>query len=437
MTNFFRKPIYCDSDRVTYIKPKITSARFFLIKEMLEQGFVAAQRQNWLEVSNLLAQLPQHKIDANKKQLLLTAEDWQTAFNLALRMLLQADFQHKWEIAKIFSLFGDRIVEPLSILALDPTVEAEVRWFICQILGNFPQQSVILVLVQLLQQSTNSELIAIAGKTLIKIGDRAVDALVELMSQPEYTLLAVQSLSYIRTAATITPLLTVTTHQDAELRGIAINALGSFHDSRIPPILLTALEDKGSRVRKEAAIALGFRADLCQEIDLVKHLQPLLYDLNLEVCRQAAVSLGRMGRDAANTALFEVLQAETTPASFKPDLIKALGWSRLASGITYLGQALLDASELVMQEIIVVLGRTSTLELKPQASQILTDFWQRQPQSALIKQSLATSLGELGDRSAKSILEQLATDGDRKVQLHAMSALRKLIANHNQSSPEK
>ena len=415
---------------MTYIKPKITSARFFLIKEMLEQGLAAAQSQNWLEVSNLLAQLPQNEIDANKKQLLLTAEDWQTAFNLALRMLLQADFQHKWEIAKTFPLFGERIVEPLSILALDPALEAEVRWFICQILGNFPQQSVILVLVQLLQQSTDSELMAIAGKTLIKIGDRAVDALVELMSQPEYTFLAVQSLSYIRTAATIMPLLSVTTHQDAELRAIAINALGSFHDSRISPVLLAALEDKASRVRKEAAIALGFRADLCQEIDLVKHLQPLLYDLNLEVCRQAAISLGRMGRDAANTALFEVLQAETTPASLKPDLIKALGWSRLASGITYLG-ALLDASELVMQEIIVVLGRTSTPELKPQASQILTDFWQRQPQSALIKQSLATSLGELGDRSAINVLEQLVTDSDRKVHLHAMSALKKLSSERD------
>ena len=411
---------------MTYIKPKVTSERSSLIKEMLEQGFVAAQRQNWLEVSNLLAQLPQSKTNNRKKQLVLSTEDWQTAFNLALKMLLQADFQHKWQIAKTFPLFGEQIIEPLSILALDPTVEAEVRWFICKILGNFPRQSVVLILVQLLQQSTDSELIAIAGKTLIKIGDRAVDALVELISEPEYTLLAVQSLSYIRTAATITPLLTVTTHKDPELRAIAINALGSFHDRRVPPVLLTALKDKASRVRKEAAIALGFRTDLCSEIDLVKHLQPLLYDLNLEVCRQAAVSLGRMGQDSANTALFEVLQAETTPASLKPDLIKALGWSRLASGITYLGKALLNASELVMQEIIVVLGRTSTPELKPQASQILTDFWQQQPQAALIKQTLATSLGELGDSSAKNVLEQLATDGDRKVQLHAICALKKL-----------
>ena len=417
---------------MTYIKPKVTSERYSLIKEMLEQGFIAAQRQNWLEVSNLLAQLPQSKTNANRKQLVLCGEDWQTAFNIALKMLLQADFQHKWQIAKTFPLFGEQIVEPLSILVLDPTVEPEVRWFICRILGNFPQQSVVLVLVQLLQQSNDSELIAIAGKTLIKIGDRAVDALVELMSEPEYTLLAAQSLSYIRTAATITPLLTVTTHKDPELRAIAINALGSFHDRRVPPVLLTALKDKASRVRKEAAIALGFRTDLCSEIDLVKHLQPLLYDLNLEVCRQAAVSLGRMGQDSANTALFEVLQAETTPASLKPDLIKALGWSRLASGITYLGKALLNASELVMQEIIVVLGRTSTPELKPQASQILTDFWQQQPQAALIKQTLATSLGELGDSSAKNVLEQLATDGDRKVQLHAISALKKLPSNKKQ-----
>ena len=412
---------------MTYIKPKKISA----LKQILEQGFVAAQRQNWQEVGKVLTQLPQNRNKAERK-FVLGDEDWHAAFNLASSMLLQADFQHKWEIAKVLPLFGERIIEPLGILALDPAQEAEVRWFACKILGNFDRQSVVLILVQLLQESTDSELIAIAGKTLIEIGDRAVDALTELMSQPEYTLLAVQSLSYIRTAATIAPLLDVATDRDAELRAIAINALGSFRDSRISPVLLSALEDKASKVRKEAAIALGFRADLCSEINLVEHLQPLLYDLNLEVCRQAAVSLGRMGRDEANMALFDVLQAETTPASFKPDLIKALGWSRLASGISYLERSLTGASELVMQEIIIVLGRTSIPELKPQASLVLTEFWQRQPQlSANIEQTLATSLGQLGRSSAKGVLDRLAQNSDRKVQLHAKSALKKLNVDRN------
>ncbi|MEO0012060.1 MAG: hypothetical protein RLZZ535_449, partial [Cyanobacteriota bacterium] len=160
---------------------------------------------------------------------------------------------------------------------------------------------------------------------------------------------------------------------------------------------------------------------------LVKHLQPLLYDLNLEVCSQAAISLGRMQQPSATTALFEVLQVDTTPVTLKLDLVKALGWSKLSSGIANLEKALANSSELIIQEIIIVLGRNGTLELKHQSAQVLITFWQQQQSlSASIRQALATSLGELGDRSAISVLEVLATDSDRKVQLHAISALKKI-----------
>jgi HEAT repeat protein len=426
---------------MAYIKPETTSNQSDLVQAVkvvpaiLQKGLEAAEQQNWLEVNNQLMQLPQKKAQGkaqhDQEVFLLAPKDWQLAYNIALKMLMEGDFPHKWEIAKIFPRLGQEVITPLNALALDETIEVEVRWFICQILGNFAQQSVVLTMVQLLQQSPESELIDMAGKTLSVIGDRAIDALVDLLSEPEYCLLAANSLAYIRSTATIPPLLAITAYEDAELRAIAINALGSFHDPRIPPVLIAALEDRASTVRKEAAIALGFRPDLCQEMNIVRHLQPLLYDLNLEVCSQAAISLGRMQRSTATKALFEALQAQTTPMSLKLDLIKALAWSKLSSGITYLEKALTDASELIIQEIIVVLGRTSTSELKSQSVQVLINFWQQslsapQSLSPTVRQALANSLGELRDRSAQPVLEQLATDSDRKVQLHAGAALKKL-----------
>jgi HEAT repeat protein len=417
---------------VTYIKPETTSNQSSDLQAILCQGLKATQNQNWSEVSNLLKQLPQkksdHQSDIVQEQFWLDPEDWQTVFNIALEMLIEGDFQHKWEITKTFPLLGSQIINPLNALVIDEMVEAEVRWFICQILGNFAEQSVVFSLVQLLKQSTDSELIIIAGKTLSKIGDRAIDALVELLSKPEYCLLAANALSYIRSSATITPLLAIATFEDAELRAIAINALGSFHDHRVPPVLIAALQDKASTVRKEAAIALGFRPDLCQTMNLVEHLKPLLHDVNLDVCSQVAISLGRMQQPNATNALSQVLTAETTPVSLKSDLVKALGWSKLSSGIASLEQALTNASELIIQEIIIVLGRVSTLELKYQSVQVLINFWQqRSSLSAPIRQALATALGELRDRSAQPVLEQLATDSDRKVQLHAVSALKKIV----------
>ena len=394
---------------------------------------MAAQQQHWLEVGNCLQQLPQKKNSLGKSEFVLDRKNWQTAFALVLEMLFEADFQHKWAVVKIFPLLGDKIIHRLNEMVLDETVDAEVRWFICQVIGNFPQHSVVITLVQLLQQTTDSELIEIAGKTLSKIGDNAVEALTGLVCKPEHSLLAVKSLSYIRTGATVAPLISIASHEDAELRAIAVDALGSFRDRRITPILIAALKDSASIVRKKATIALGFRRDLCQEINLVEELQPLLYDLNLEICRQAAISLGRMHSETATTALYEVLQADTTPASLKSDLIKALGWSQISSGIDRLEQALDNASESIVQEIITALGRITVEELKPQSVGVLMEFWQQQqPFSASIRQTFATALGELGDRSASSILEQLATDSDRKVKLHAVSAIKKLSSNSDQ-----
>ena len=406
---------------MTYIKPEANQS--LLVRQVLDLGLIAAQQQNWLEVSNQLKLLPQSKT----RLFTLNLKDWHTAFHLALKMLIEADFQHKWEITKVLPLFGNEIIEPLSTLALDKTVDFEVRWFICKVLGKFPYQKVILTLVQLLEETTNNELIDIAEKTLIEIGDRAVDALIDLLSQPKHRALAVRALAYIRTSQTIAPLLEISTASEPELRTIAIAALSSFRDARIPPVLIAALQDRASSVRKEAAIALGIRSDLCQELDLVARLKPLLYDLDLEVCRQTAISLGRMKQTEATTALFDVLQADTTPARLKFDLIKALAWSENASAIAYLEQTLNNASELVVREIIMVLGRITTPELKPIAAKALTSFWQSNRQcSSDIKQTLATSLGQLGCNYTRQVLEEIARDSDRKVKLHALSALKKL-----------
>lgn len=409
---------------MTYIKPETGSNQSSSVKQILTQGFSAAQQQNWLEVINQLKLLPQNKA----KEFCLADEDWYKAWDLALKMLVRADFQHKWAITKLLPLFGSKIVPPLNTLVLDDTLEVEVRWFICKILGNFPEQTVILTLVKLLQQTTDTELIAIAEKTLIEIGDRAIDALVDLLSQPEHRPLAVRALSYIRTPPTITPLLKVTSDPAPELRTISIKALGSFHDDRVPPVLIAALQDRASNVRKEAAIALGFRPDLCQELNLVTCLKPLLYDLNLEVCRQAAISLGRMKQEKAIVVLSEVLQTDTTPVGLKSDVVKALGWSETTWAVSCLQQALIDASEPIIQDIITTLGRISAPELKLKSARILLDFWhdrdrQYSPQT---KQNLAISLGELRDNLARPILQQLAQDSDRKVKLHAICALKKL-----------
>ena len=220
---------------------------------------------------------------------------------------------------------------------------------------------------------------------------------------------------------------------DCEIRVIALKAIGSFHDRRVPPILINALQDPAASVRKEAAIALGFRPDLCTELDLVSHLKPLLYDLNPQVCHQTAITLGRMKHESAITALNEVLSSQHTPLALKIDLVRALGWSEIDLALEYLQQALITEIDLVSREIITILGRISAANLQEKATQILVDFWNsvtENDRNPDLKQVLAMSLGELGKHQAKDTLKQLAEDNNSRVRLHAIAGLKKLIIDN-------
>lgn len=409
---------------MTYFQQQIQS---IAIENIIAQAIAAAGQKDWSSVTRYLQQLPQ---DRQKQELLLKKQNLREQVEqLALAVLYGGDFQQRWEIAKIFPLLGKQVVNLLIAIVEDEEVELELRWFVCRILGEFQEQTVIFALIDLIEQTEEEELAIAAAQSLAQLGTAAIEALSSLLAKPEYRLLAVRSLAHIRRRETITLLLQVVSDRQPEIRATAIEALGSFHDERIPPILIAALTDTASAVRKQAVIALGLRGDLCDELDLVNHLQPLLYDLDLEICRQSAIALGRTGSARAATVLFEVLQSSVTPTSFKLDLVRVLSWIETERALDYLARALTTENEPICQEIITVLGRVVEPSLKTKATRILIDFFdldsdkQKQPQ---LKQVLALALGELGKSQAASTLDLLAGDREKGVRLHAIAALQKL-----------
>jgi HEAT repeat protein len=412
---------------VTYFQPEIQP---IAIENIIAQAIVAAGQQDWSLVTRHLQQLPQDK----QKELLLNQHQKQQVEQLALAVLYGGDFQQRWEIAKIFPLLDKQVIAFLITIVEDEDIEIELRWFVCRILGQFPEQTVIFALVDLIEQTEEEELAVAAAQSLAQLGTIAIEALSGLLKKPESRLLAVRSLAHIRRQETINVLLQVVGDHQPEIRATAIEALGSFHDERIPPILIEALTDTASMVRKQAVIALGMRGDLCEELNLVNYLQPLLYDLDLEICRQSAIALGRMGSDSAAKVLFEVLCSSATPDPLKLDLVRVLGWLDTEQALDYLEQALYTEKETICQEIITLLGRVVEPNLKIKATQILIDFFNtdsNKQNQLQLKQMLALSLGELGKPEASFTLNVLAEDREKKVRLHAIAALKKLSENKN------
>ena len=396
----------------------------FPLTKTLHEAHLAAQQQNWLQVQWYLQQ-----ICVNQKLESIDLKIAQQAFDLALEVLLEGDFQQKWAITKFFPTLGKQVVLPLIAILEDETTDPEVHWFVVKILGEFPESLVIITLANIIQTTQEEDIRSIASETLAQIGKPAIEVLINLVEQPKYRLFAVRSLAHIRTIETIPPLLEATQDPKSEIRAIAIEALGSFHTDPIPSILIAALEDTSSLVRKEAVTALGFRQDMATQLNLIDHLEPLLYDINMSVCRQTAIALGRMHHQQSAKALFKVLQSSHTPLDLKLIIVRALGWSEIELALDYLQQTLPQAEKLVCQEIITVLGRVLEPKLKIKATEILIDFAYSETKKMSeyqLKAVLATSLGELGQTIAQDTVRELEQDPEPKVRLHAIAALKKL-----------
>ncbi|HEY9298430.1 MAG TPA: HEAT repeat domain-containing protein, partial [Phormidium sp.] len=286
--------------------------------DYLAKATIAAEQENW----SLLNQCLQHLLQSKS----LVASNEQQILNWALEILTWGDFQDRWDVAKIFPGLGKEAIAPLIAILEDEEAEEELRWFVARILGEFNDSAVILPLIDLLKSSGSEELSAMATTALANLGKSAINALTDLLTQEQGRLLAVRGLAHIRTKETITPLLSVVNDQQVEVRATAIEALGSFHDPLIFPVLLAALKDVAASVRKEAVIALGVRSDLKNQLNLVQVVKPLLWDFNIEVCQQAAIALGRLGTDEAADALFLLWQSSVTPLPLQLQGIRALGW---------------------------------------------------------------------------------------------------------------
>ncbi|VXD25565.1 conserved hypothetical protein [Planktothrix serta PCC 8927] len=379
----------------------------------------------------------------------LSQQEPEAVLNLVLTQLEQGDFQQRWEISKILPDLGTLAIEPLLNILQDQTADVEMRWFVARILGQFKSELVIEPLVNLLKtakiEATEDELSLqeITAITLAGLGNSAIAPLTELLAQEDSKRLATVALSQIRHSETINPLLTIVNDSNPEIRAIAIEALGSFHDPKVIPVLLEALNDPVANVRKEAVIGLGVRLDLLETINLVEKLKPLLWDIRPEVCQQTQLALARLKTDEAVTALFEQVQSPSVPLSLKIDGIRSLGWIETPKSLNHLDEILLSfhpefnpntppitAVEMTLiQEIIQGIGRIETIELREQATQILINLINRNHPAISdpkIKQLIALGLGKLRLISALDPLIQLLADPQDSVRLHCISALKQI-----------
>ena len=412
-----------------------------------------------------------------------TASDRMAMVELAVQTLSFVDFQSRWELVSLITKFGPAAIAPLVSLLEQfrpdapktpetiqddhaavqatqtlpnsntppPTLtllsdddddnddeDWDLLWFIARILGDIQHPDAIAALIKLLQTSPSEDVVTAAVMALAQQGMAAFAPLTQLLNHRTTKLIATQALAQIFAKEPNIELrdllITITHDSDPSVREVVIEALSHSRQAQVTDILITASEDVTARVRRAAIIGLGIQAKVGEPSiipTILKKLEPRLWDLNADVRRQTAIALGRIQTLESAQLLFTALTANDFPAMLKPDVVRALIWTNTQAGLDILSEYLRDhhPKAPVYQEIAVMLGRVESPHLHHQATLILLDLLANHgitQQSAIIKQSIAMSLGQLKQPEAEPTLKDLSQDQDERVRLHAIAALKTL-----------
>lgn len=392
--------------------------------DSLSQAQAAAAQEDWSTLVSILHRLclsppePTSQLDVSAELL-----------SLALTVLEAGDFQAQWEVAKVFPSFGRAAIAPLITLLQDDTAELEARWYAARILGELHDTVAIQALVEQLQATEDEDLKDVVAEALANLGPVAITALTELLAAEPTRSLALKALAQIHQPATVTPLLLVIDDPDPAIRSLALEALSSFDDPRLPEVFVRAVKDPAAQVRRAAIAGLGRHRDWLASGQRVTALVNCLWDLNLGVCQQAALALGKIGTEEAVPFLKRALAAQNTPLALQLDVILALSWIGSESALSSLQGCLpphgAPVAIPVVQEVVTRLGRWSEPTLYPRIVQSLEAVLQSGADS-LLRRTIATALGELKHPNGLDPLIQLLADPDATVRLHAIVALQQL-----------
>jgi HEAT repeat protein len=352
------------------------------------------------------------------------------SLELALKILELGNFEEKWAIAKILVNYGNEVIKPLKRIILDEKANVEHRWYSLKILSEIKNPEIILIVTELLMTTQEEDLLLLASQTLAHQGKQSITFLSQLLKNPSYRFLATKALAQIPSLDVIPPLLSVVNDQDSTIRTTAIATLRNFDTPEIKSVMINALKDYVSSVRKEAVIGLGLKLKASEDIELVKLMSPLLQDLNLSVAQQTAISLSRSSHTLAIESLDKVLQGENIPEPLKVTIVRSLAWIATPESLQCLDKYIHQSDLSTTLEIITVLGRVTKLNLKNQAVAILSNFYEIQSpklRHSEILQGLCYSLKQLNAVTTINILREIETNNNPQIRFHAQSALKELL----------
>ena len=443
------------------------------VQDSVEKSTLASSLPERFSAVQVASSPPSHldnpsQLDSHSKQA-LEAATLEDLIATAVEQLTIDDFHGRWssakQFSKQFSQWGDRAIPPL-IHHLHAQSDPEIQWFMVRILAQFDHAQfdhaqIVTALAQLLMTTQSEDLQMEVIKALSSMGGSAIRVLSQLLSavvDDAQRILAARTLAHIRRSAVIEPLLSITKDANADLRMIAVEALGSFHDPRVTPVLLEAIADKPS-ICIEAIRTLGRRSDLLTTTDLITPLQQCLVSDDETIACESAIALSRLGNTDATQLLGKQL-FEPLSTKVKVTIAQSLGWLNTAESVAHLASAFAMPIPIIMptvkQAIAQALGQTRELALQAIAAQPLIAWLSEAPtrtaletvsetelakgltpETFLLTQTVLAVLPRLNATEALTPIIPLLGNSAPRLRMHALSAIKQLDPRASQAQVQR
>ncbi len=335
------------------------------------------------------------------------------------------------------------------------------------------QQNKVEEILQTIREG-DYEAIEKAKKVLKKMGSSALDSLLSALKDENDAVrcAVVEVLGEIKNPRAVSSLIDALKDDDYSVRETAAEALGKIKDGRAIKPLVFALTDPYWDVRKAAVVSLNIlgwkpataeekvdcyiaqeKWDECVKMgsaavarlitflgiegygeeekmevvsDTLKKIGkpaagPLIAALkspDLDVCKGAAVALGKMKEKSALEALIPLLKNEDTEV--RALAAEALGKIGSTLAVEPLIEMLKDQSNGVRKKAIVALGRINDSGAMQPLISLLTD------EDSLVRATVAEVVGNSGDKRAVKPLLKSLKDPDADVRHASVEALGKI-----------
>ncbi|MFM2428999.1 MAG: hypothetical protein RLZZ511_212 [Cyanobacteriota bacterium] len=351
-------------------------------------------------------------------------QDW---LDLALQVLESGDFQQRWDVSKVLPSFAPGVIGPLLSRLQAPDANPDVQWFVVRVLADLADPQILPNLIQLIQTTAQPELQQAAAQVIGQMGASVIPPLEPLLHAPSTRPIVAQILAQLRHPEAIPLLQSLLQDAQPSVRATAIEALSGYHTPIVAQTLIEALQDHASAVRLSAIRSIGFCFADRPDTDWLAVIKPLLHDLDLEVCRQAVLTLGRFGSPEAIQVLAQLLAGPHMPELLAMDVVRTLTWTEQPSAIAALAAHWPSLSGSLQQTICQQFGRLEAPTVRRSAAQHLR-AWLTADCPEPLAQTIVTALGEVGDPEAIVPLTQYLTQATPRLKLHIEAALKQIRA---------